>query len=438
MSHLSERAVLDAARYAAHRTDAPLLLAVSGGVDSMALLHAMTSVARDRIAAVATFDHGTGPAAAQAVEQVKRVSRRLGVEVVDGRLDGRAESGSGLEAMWRAGRYRFLREAARRFGARVVTAHTRDDQIETVLMRVMRGSGARGLAALAWPSDVVRPFLAVRRATIEEYAKRASIGWVEDPSNASLAFLRNRVRREILPALRRADPSLDAALLETAEDAAALRRDVEQFIDRHVRPRQPDESTLVVATMELADYDRDSVSTLWGALAGRVGLALDRRGTERCTAFTMKRPREGRIPISGGWWLEARRSELILERERAAAPQLSALPEDGTLDWGRFRFTVVCSGGDEDGWTAAVPMAGPAAVRCWRPGDRLAAASGMGRRRVKRYLSDAGLLGRDRTEWPVVVLGDEVIWIPGVRRSDAATVRSGGPARHYICERTHG
>jgi tRNA(Ile)-lysidine synthase len=62
----------------------------------------------------------------------------------------------------------------------------------------------------------------------------------------------------------------------------------------------------------------------------------------------------------------------------------------------------------------------------------------MGRRRVKRYLSDAGLLGRDRTEWPVVVLGDEVIWIPGVRRSDAATVRSGGPARHYICERTHG
>jgi tRNA(Ile)-lysidine synthase len=177
---------------------------------------------------------------------------------------------------------------------------------------------------------------------------------------------------------------------------------------------------------------------LWGALAGRVGLALDRRGTERCAAFTMKRPRRGRIPIAGGWWLEARGSELVLERDRAAAPQFSTLPEDGTLDWGRFRFTVVSSEAGDDRWSAAIPMAGPVVVRAWQPGDRLSAARGIGRRRVKRFLSDAGLRGRDRTDWPVVVLGDEVIWIPGVRRSDAATVRSGGPARHYVCERTHG
>jgi tRNA(Ile)-lysidine synthase len=438
MSHLSERAVLNAAHVAARLADAPLLLAVSGGLDSMALLHAVASVARERIAAVATFDHGTGRSATEAAAHVVSEAARLGLPVIMGTMARGGSSSDGLEAMWRAARYRFLREKALDLGARVVTAHTEDDQIETVLMRVLRGSGARGLAALAAPSDVVRPFLAVRRSTLESYAQRAGLTWVEDPTNASPAFLRNRIRRDILPALRRADATLDASLLQTARGAAELRAEVERFVDSHVQPRRVDESTLVVATMELAGYDRDSLAMLWSALAGRVGLALDRRGTQRCATFTMKRPREGKIPLSGRWWLEARRHELVLGRHRSGAIGLSLLPEDGTLEWGRFRFSIASTESSENGWSAALPMTSPAQVRCWRPGDRLAPASGQGRRRVKRYLSDAGLLGSDRAEWPVVILGDEIVWIPGVRRSDAATARSGRPARYYVCERTHG
>ncbi|MDB4884061.1 MAG: tRNA(Ile)-lysidine synthase [Gemmatimonadetes bacterium] len=430
--------MLESVRVAASRTEGPLLLAVSGGMDSMALLHAMTSVAPERIAAVATFDHGTGEAASRAAELVVREARRRGLPLEVGVLASPGRGPDGLEAMWRTERYRFLREAAARLGARVVTAHTEDDQVETVLMRVLRGSGARGLAALAAPSDVVRPFLDVRRSALEAYVRREGVAWMEDPSNLSPAFLRNRLRREILPALRRADPTLDAALLETGRAAAALRADVERFVDRRVMPRRVDESTLVVATMELAGYDRDSVAVLWGALAGRVGLALDRSGTRRCAAFTMKRPRTGRIPLSGGWNLEARRQELVLRRDSATAAGLSLLPADGTLEWGQFRFSVATSSAGEDGWSAALPSTEAARVRCWQPGDRLGPAGGSGRRRVKRYLSDAGLSGSDRARWPVVILGDEVVWIPGVRRSDAATARPGGPARYYICERTHG
>jgi tRNA(Ile)-lysidine synthase len=320
----------------------------------------------------------------------------------------------------------------------VATAHTEDDQVETVLMRVMRGSGARGLAALAAPSDVVRPFLGLRRSTLESYARGAGIRWVEDPSNETTAFLRNRLRLDILPALRRADPTLEQSLLSTAGAAAKLRADVERFVDRQVRPLLLDDATLVVATMELAGYDRDSLAMLWSALAGRVGLALDRRGTQRCATFTMNMPREGKIPLSGGWWLEARRNELVLERSRSSAAGLSLLPEDGTLQWGRFRFSVVSAVTSDNRWSAAFPAAGPVQVRGWQPGDRLAPASGNGGRRVKRYLSDAGLVGSERVEWPVVLQDDEVVWIPGVRRSDAATVRSGGPARHYVCERIRG
>ncbi|MGZ8457998.1 MAG: ATP-binding protein, partial [Gemmatirosa sp.] len=124
---------------------ASVVLAVSGGRDSMVLLDAACAVARDRLAGVATFDHGTGPHARAAVRRVRRAAVRRGLPV----LAGRADLPDAGEAAWRAARWRFLRRAARRLGATTVaTAHTRDDQIETVAMRVLRGAGPPGLAGL--------------------------------------------------------------------------------------------------------------------------------------------------------------------------------------------------------------------------------------------------------------------------------------------------
>jgi tRNA(Ile)-lysidine synthase len=434
MAFHEQRDVVERARDAALAADRPLLLAVSGGLDSMALLHAMAEGAPERIAAVATFDHASGAHSKRAVEHVRAVARRLGIRVVAGRMPSDADRSDGMEAMWRRARHQFLRETARAHGARVATAHTRDDQIETVLLRVLRGAGARGLAALAAPGPMVRPFLGVSRSTLERYVAVKEIAWVEDPSNARLEFLRNRVRRELLPALRAAEPSIDDALWEIGERAARWRADVEALVDAAVPHRRPEECTLVVAASELAGYDRGSLSVLWGALAGRVGLALDRRGTARCAAFTMQRPERGAIPLAGGWRLEAVRNELVLHRVAAVAAAESVLPGEGALQWGEFRFAVAeGAGGDE--WSAELT---DAVVRRWRAGDRLAPSRGQGRRRVTRYLSDARIAGSVREGWPVVVQGDEVVWIPGVRRSDAATVRSGRPTRHYVCERAHG
>lgn len=444
MHHDSGRAVLRAARRAARDADAPLLLAVSGGLDSMALLHAMTSVARARIAAVATFDHGTGSAATAAAAQVARDAAALGLPVVAGRAGAGLAVAGGREAAWRRARLAFLHDAAAALGARVVTAHTEDDQVETVLMRVLRGSGARGLAGLLAPGATVRPFLALRRATLAAFARERGIRWREDPTNRSREFLRNRLRLDVLPALRRADPALDAALLETARRAAAWRTDIDALVDRRLAHWRTGPDALAIARGELDGHDRDSVIVLWMALAARLGLAMDRRGIERIATFTA-RARSGRsMPLSGGWRVEAWQDRLVLRREPASPAGVATLPDAGTLDWGGFRFRVAARA--ERGtvspsvragaaWSAVLPTDGTAVVRAWSAGDRLAPAAGQPRRRVTRYLSDAKVHGLDRAGWPVVVAGDDVVWIPGVRRSDAATERSGRPVRRYLCER---
>ena len=433
----SARAVLRAARHAARVTDAPLLLAVSGGLDSMALLAAMASVARSHIAGVATFDHGTGAAAARGADHVARVAGALGLPVIVGHGDGEPHTRGGREATWRRARHDFLRSTARALGARVVTAHTEDDQIETVLMRVMRGSGARGLAGLLAEGGPLRPFVAIRRAALERYIHTTGHDWVEDPSNESRAHLRNRVRHDLLPALRRVEPHIDDMLLETGRRAAAWRAAVERLVGERVSFSLPPGGGLDVASAELADYDRDSLAVLWSSLAGRAGLALDRRGTERLAAFTASGARHGTVPLSAGWRVEARRDAYLLRRDASCVAPPVRLPDDGAIQWGQFRFRVTPAAPADGGWAASFPAgAGERpTVRGWLAGDRLEPAAGHRRRRVKRYLSDAGLSGAERASWPVVVAGEDVVWIPGVRRSDAATVRSGGPVRHYVCER---
>jgi tRNA(Ile)-lysidine synthase len=442
MLHDPGRAVLSAARRAALDADAPLLLAVSGGLDSMVLLHAMAAVARARVAAVATFDHGTGRASSEAAAHVAREAAALGLPVVASRGEPDDRASGGREAAWRRARYEFLRSTAAPLGARVVTAHTEDDQVETVLMRVLRGSGARGLAGLYAASEMMRPFVALRRAALAAHAEAIGIEWHEDPSNRSMAHLRNRLRHELLPALRRSDPMIDDALLAVARRAAHWRAEVDAHVAAHV-PIRVSAGSLEVSRSELSGYDADSLAVLWPALAGRAGLALDRRGTHRLASFTISPRRSGSVPLSGGWCVEASVERLVLRRSPVAEAPPAALPGRGSLEWGGFRFRAAASGASDaasegngrDTWVATLPVASRLTVRSWAAGDRLAPAAGQQRRRVKRYLTEAGVRGLDRRAWPVVVAGDDVVWIPGVRRSDAATERSGRPVRSYVCER---
>lgn len=426
-------AVRDAVRNtAAVAGNSRFVLAVSGGRDSMAMLHAFAEVAPDAIAAVATFDHGTGVHATDAVRLVAETCVSHGIRAVSGRAGATART----EAAWREARWRFLREVASGEEAIVATAHTRDDNVETVLMRVMRGSGARGLAALFAPSDAVRPFLALTRDEVARYAEGVGVRWVEDPSNASRAHLRNRVRHEILPALMRVRPSLDAELLEIARRAASIRAAFDEVALRIAH--EGDDGSLSVATASLADYDPEALCALWPAIAARGGIVLDARGTVGLARFTNRSRTGDRLQLSGGIDVLRRREEIVLRARRVAAPEAAIL--DAALDWGRWRFArcdgVVERPSSGSAWVAALPRADRLVVRAWREGDRMHGAGDAVPRRVKRFLRDAGLVGPERDGWPVVVCGEDVVWIPGVRRSSAAAVRSGRPEVVYVCERT--
>jgi tRNA(Ile)-lysidine synthase len=197
--------------------DCPVVvLAVSGGPDSTALL---LLVARWRKArrrgpklVAVTVDHGLRPAAKREAAAVKRLARSLGVEHWTLRWTGRKPS-SGLQAAARAARYRLLAAAATRAGARhVLAAHTLDDQAETVLIRLTRGSGLSGLAAMARVSSLpaggatdillMRPLLDVPKARLVATLRRAGVSYAEDPSNRDPRFTRARLRAA-MPALER-------------------------------------------------------------------------------------------------------------------------------------------------------------------------------------------------------------------------------------------
>jgi tRNA(Ile)-lysidine synthase len=417
----------------------PLVLAVSGGLDSMALLDAAARVARKRIAVVASFDHGSGRHAARAAGFVCREAAARRLSVVIGRA-GRLPRG---EAAWRDGRWRFLRAVARRADGVVLTAHTEDDQVETVLMRAMRGAGARGLAGLYAPcADVRRPFVGVRRAALESYVAARGVRWVPDPTNSDMRYFRNRVRHEVLPALLRSQPGLDGELLRLSQRAAALRAEVDAVaaaIATHPAGREPSFAggkpiSVSVAVSDLRDYDAESLALLWPALAARVGLALDWRGTQRVAAFSNTEGRAGAsMQLAGGWEVVRDRDRLTLRRARGAPPAPADLPLAGALRWGRWSFVRDRRSAVEGPWQAVLPRGRQLVVRAWQPGDRMAGSGGTPRR-VKRFFGDVGIIGPERAGWPVVLAGEEIVWIPGVGRSAAVAGSSGTPGLIYSCE----
>jgi tRNA(Ile)-lysidine synthase len=407
-------------------TGRALVLAVSGGRDSMVLLHAAARVAREAVTVVATFDHGTGAQAAKATDVVASEAFRLGIPCVIGHAGAVASS----EAAWRVARREFLSAVAARTGGVVATAHTRDDQVETVLMRVLRDAGARGLAGLYATGAWIRPLLDFSRAEVAEYAASRGVKWVADPTNDSMRYLRNRVRRDLLPALAVAAPGLEHELIEVSREAAALRARVDDLIDR-VAAVSGDRSSVTIPASALGAHSSDELALLWPALAARVGLAMDWRGTERAAEFTREGRVGSRIPLSGGWTISRSRDSFELTRPLSLEGEVPLRPG---LSWGQWRFQPTNDAhAASDSWVACLPARGDLQVRGWRAGDRMSVAGAP--RRVKRFLSDAGITGAARRSWPVVAAGDEIVWIPGVRRSDAAAVRPGRPGVLYRCER---
>ncbi|MEM6284151.1 MAG: tRNA lysidine(34) synthetase TilS [Chloroflexota bacterium] len=255
-----------------------VLVAVSGGADSLALMHALhrlQSSLRCNLH-VATVDHGWRGAegAADAVFVVEQ-ARKLGLAVTAGRLNMEPNS-SGLEAAGRRARYAYFAGVAATIGAgSVAVAHHADDQAETVLMRLLRGASTRGLAGMGWQAHVpyhpdlklIRPLLGVTRAEVEAYCEEHNLQPRHDPTNEDTSFLRNRIRQKTLPELENLNPGIKLALVRLADLAAADEDYMQQQATALVRQHSAQSNSQIL-------FPRNVFTGLHSAIQSRLLLHL--------------------------------------------------------------------------------------------------------------------------------------------------------------------
>jgi tRNA(Ile)-lysidine synthase len=275
----------DAKRLFADWKAAPaIVLAVSGGPDSIALMWLAarwrSTLARGPRLIAVTVDHGLRAEAAAEAREVKRLARTLDLPHRTMRWTGEKPK-TGLPAAARTARYRLLAQAARASGAtHILTAHTRDDQAETVLMRLLRGSGIGGLAAMARESErdgvlLARPFLQVSKSQLVATLKKAKIGFADDPTNRDTNFTRPRLR-EIMPVLA-AEGGDARNLARLASRLARANQAVEVLVDGAERYLALRDREAPRAGFEANAFD----ASVFAAMPEEIRLRLLKRAIDR-------------------------------------------------------------------------------------------------------------------------------------------------------------
>ncbi len=421
---------------------AHLLVAVSGGADSMALLYALVSVQRtQRIRlTVAHLHHGIRARAADRdAAFVRRAADALGLPFVSARVDvpaRAAATGESIEMAARAARYEFFRAVAREVDAyAVVTAHTADDQAETLLLRLLRGSGLQGLGGIAPVTTIggvrlVRPLLGISRTEIELFLRARKIEWREDATNRDAAYLRNRVRHTLLPLLEKEfQPAIRRLLCRTAEVLREDQNVIAPLVQRATaRAKRAGGGLSVPALKKLKPALRHRVVLDWlrenGVPEARIGFDV----VSRLDALLA---RGGSLNLVKGLTLRADATALSVSIPKKSAAQKSqravALGTTAEIEWGSLRITASPWRGIIRPRAARVgvfpceasvrlPKKGERlAIRAWRAGDRIAPVGMAGSVKLQDLFVDQKVPQVERANIPVVVCGARVVWVPGYR-----------------------
>jgi tRNA(Ile)-lysidine synthase len=415
--------------------------AVSGGADSVALLRLLLELRRELgiVLSVVHFNHKLRGAESDEDQRfVTALAQQYKLEFHCAGGDVKEHSTKehlSLETAARQLRYQYFRKLLVEGKlSRIATAHSLDDQAETVLLRMVRGAGTRGLAGiypqLSVPGSqfseiraIVRPLLSVRRRDLEAYLHEIGQTWREDKSNRDLRHARNRVRHEILPRLAQdLNPAVREVLAETAEIARAeeeyWQRKTHQLLQAGAG--QGTLKTTALAVLPLALQRR-----VVRAAAEVLGLRLEFRHVEEILSLLSKEPESAKSAVlPDGWAVSFHRDEL---RFGMAAPPSTCpdyefrLPLPGTVEVppARSRFeAVLVSGNAAGGYNPEhlldrTSLGQELRVRNWRPGDRFWPTHTKAPKKIKELLQQRHLSGPERKLWPVVVSGTDVIWMRG-------------------------
>jgi tRNA(Ile)-lysidine synthase len=417
-----------------------VLVAVSGGPDSTALLAGLAELAAARSLRLSAgaVDHGLrGAEGTGECERVGALAARLGAGFLT--RVAAVGPGAGLEARARRLRYRALVAMAGEVGATcIATGHTLDDQVETLLLRLLRGAGRRGLAAMAVRRGALwRPLLAVTRADAYRFLAARGIAYALDRSNADLGHVRNRVRRLLVPFLEAEfNPRLRPALAALA----ARLRDEEAYLAAAAASR--------AGAFVDGDRLRRGVTGEPPALGRRIVRAwLGERATashvERVLALAAGRA-GGTVAVPGPARVLRDGDDLVRRPGRQAAERRVCLPiaagEVVRDPYGRWRLRLSAprprGAGEERAADAAHALLdadalhGPLVVRSPAAGDRLRVPR-VGTRKLQDVLTDAKVPREDRAGVPVLAAGGEILWVAGVARGSGARI---GPATQRVIE----
>jgi tRNA(Ile)-lysidine synthase len=409
------------------------LVAVSGGADSVTLLDLLAGVARERRLRliVAHVDHGIQEGSARVAEQVRALAQRYGLDCEIGRL----ELGSrASETVARRARYAWLEATRKRRAADwIVTAHHQDDQVETVLLRALRGSGPAGLAGIARRSrrGIIRPLLGFTHRELVDHAGGQGLEFHDDPANRDPRHLRSWLRRDLLPALEgRLGKQLRGDLLRLGRAAAADRRAWDAALNRLPGlDLQSDATGFDVARATLQGYDDALAAAVLRAAARRAGLVLGPKRARQVLALA-GRASGRRLDVGKGWEAVVVFDRLRLGRPvaREATSVVATRGARGDARFGRFLVrwgpATAPKQLSRTAWRTWI-RAGEWTMRGPRPGDMIAPLSGVGHRELRRVLMDARVPRGARPNYPVLVRGETILWVPGICRSAEAVPRPG-------------
>ena len=414
------------------------LVGVSGGGDSVALLyllHAMREELRLELV-VGHVDHGIHVDSARWARIAETNARRLRLPFLKRVLvlgDGTTET------VARRARYAALRAMQDECGARyLVTAHHADDQVETVLFRLLRGAGPAGLAGIParGPRGLRRPLLACTRDDLRRWLREAhpEVETVADPANEDPVHGRVWVRHTVLPLVRTRMPDVDRALLRTSSLAAGERRAWEEFLRSDpALDLRSEEGTVEVERAPFLRYDNALSVALLRALCRMAGCFVSSRRASALARFVVQAASGRQLDLGAGWRAEAAFGRLRIVPPHAAGSAGDPLGavvwgegEAGVVQWGPWRLQwrrEPAGRVRRSGWTTWVRGSGQA--RAWHPGDVIRPLGGVGRRPVRRLLMEARVPLSRRRRYPLVVRDSDVVWVPGVCRSDVELPRPG-------------
>ena len=426
------------------RPGSSLLIGLSGGADSVALTSVLVEL-RERLRlriTAAHLNHRIRAAESDRDEAfVRAMCARLGIELIVERADGLATVAN-LEERARDARREFLLRVADQVQADFVAlGHHRDDQAETVLMRLMRGAGAAGMAAMAerGPGRLIRPMLSLSRAEIREYLDARAIPFVEDSSNASRDILRNRIRADLLPMLEREyAPGFSGRLVELADEMRSLDELVSAIAARELDAMRIGGGALDVSGFGAVNRAVQAV-VIRLFLAERMGSLrkISRAHVESVLHLMLDGGPSDSIDLPGGWRAAREYNLLRLldarERKAGSADFSVAIAPDGItiVEAAGFKFeasTIPAADATmPDSLSVAMFDAAKIAdaglvARSFRKGDRIHPVGMRGTRKVHDVFVDRKLPRASRERFPVVTLGDTIAWLPGLARADCALV----------------